>query len=335
MLSLLAPAAAASLLLMAILIWKRLTFSGHGELAVSMVFGALFFLFRADAADFAWLSPVLCLGPLACNRAVRAAFETEERPWWLEGVLVLAVSAGGYGYAGHVIWAQRIFEVASLWLFLELPVVAWRALADDLIAARRQVRLWCLAIGAGLSTAIALVSLAGQVALATDLGAAAVIVLACSAMAFGDHVVKPEAATAAKALDSRDTQVLARLRALMQDEVLYRDPNLTLSRLAQRLDVPEHRLRRVIHIGEGQRNFSTWLNDWRIAEIKGVLDDPAREETLLSLAVAAGYNSLSAFNRAFKAVEGVTPSAYRAARTAKTMANVKKTAEAASDTTTP
>lgn len=335
MLSLLAPAAAASLLLMAILIWKRLAFPGHGELALSLAFGALFFLYRADSVAFAWLQPVLCAGPLACNRAIRAGFEVGRRSPSIEGlVLVVLVASGVYGYAGHVVWAARVFDVVSLGLFFELPLVVWRGLPDDLVAARRQARLWCLAIGAGLSLLIAVASVFGHGALAVTAGAAAVILLCWGAVAFGDRVfgaVVPQP----KALDHRDSQVLRRLRGLMRDEMLYRDPNVTLSRLAQRLDVPEHRLRRVIHVGEGQRNFSAWLNGWRIGEIKAALDDPSREDSLLNLAMAAGYNSLSAFNRAFKAVEGMTPSAYRAARTAKTVASARNSPDVASDTTTP
>ena len=44
------------------------------------------------------------------------------------------------------------------------------------------------------------------------------------------------------------------------------------------------------------------------------LADPAQADTpLLQLAMDAGYNALSVFNRAFKTREGCTPSAFRAA----------------------
>lgn len=109
--------------------------------------------------------------------------------------------------------------------------------------------------------------------------------------------------------------MLRRLRQVIGE--VYTDPALTLSSLARRLDVPEHRLRRVIHLGEDQRNFSTWLNSYRISAFKARIDE---DDTILALALAVGYNSLSAFNRAFKAVEGVTPSAFRAARKANTKA---------------
>lgn len=67
----------------------------------------------------------------------------------------------------------------------------------------------------------------------------------------------------------------------------------------------EHRLRRVIHAGEGEDHFSRYLNRWRIEAFKARGHE---EASVLELALAVGYNSLSAFNRAFKASEGGTPS---------------------------
>ena len=335
MLSYLAPAAAATLLLIAILIWQRLAFPGHRELAVSLCFGALFFAYRADSPALFLLQPVLCVGPLACNRAIRATFEVAPRPLWLDGVLLaVLLGAGIYGYAAAVPWAARLFDVVALGLFIELPVVVWRGLPDDLVAARRQARLWCLGVGAGLSLAIALASLLGQADLGATVGAAAVIVLSWVTVAIGDRVYG-RAAPIDRQLDNRDAAVLRRLRGLMT-EGLYRDPGLSLSRLAQRLAIPEHQLRRVIHVGEGERNFSAYLNSLRIAEVRAALDQPSRDgDTVLTLAVAAGYNSLSAFNRAFKTAEGLTPSAYRAARTAKTTPSPRNSTDTLSETTTP
>ena len=337
MLSLLLPAAAASLVLMAMMIWKRLTFPGHGELALSLAFGALFFLYRADSITFSLLQAMLYAGPLACNRAIRAGFAVGKRSPWIDAMLLaVSLAAGLAGYGGHLVWAQRLFDLVTLGLFLELPVIVWRGMPDDLVAARRQAGLWCLGAGAALSLVIAVGSLLGQAQMSAELGAAGVLLLCWSAAVFGDRVFGAASPVRPQTLDSRDTQVLRRLRTMMGEEKLYRDPNLSLSRLAQALDVPEHRLRRIVHIGEGQGHFSTWLHNWRIHEIKAALDDPAREdETVLNLAVAAGYNSLSAFNRAFKASEGMTPSAYRQARAARIKASTRNSDDTASDTTTP
>ncbi|WP_411910534.1 helix-turn-helix domain-containing protein [Paucibacter sp. DJ1R-11] len=67
--------------------------------------------------------------------------------------------------------------------------------------------------------------------------------------------------------------------------------------------------------------------------IRAELADPAQDtETVLSLALAAGYNSLSAFNRAFKAAEGCSPSAFRAACQARLSASTPNSADTVSET---
>jgi len=321
---LLASAAAVSLLFVAVLTWRHAAFAGHRAVAVSLVFGAAFFLYRADGVAFGWLLPVVCAGPLACNTAVRAGFEARRRPSWhilLAGLVLVASGIAGYGWL-RLTWAARLFDLVSLLLFLELPLVVMAGLPDDLMAVRRQARLWGLGTGVVVSTMIAVASLLGQGHVAMMLGAALVLVVCLCIAAFGGGSTVASVQPAS-ALDVREMQVLGRLHQLMHDQAMHRDPNLTLSRLAQRLDVPEHRLRRVIHLGEGARNFNGYVNGLRLAEVRARLDDAACDATVLSLATDAGYNSLSAFNRAFKAAFGTTPTAYRAARTANTKATTR------------
>jgi AraC-like DNA-binding protein len=185
-------------------------------------------------------------------------------------------------------------------------------------------------LSAAVGATVALASFFGAAAMAVPLAAVLTCVLIFAAVAFGGQLATTLSATSQaprNPLDSREQQVLRRLREIITEA--YSDPDLTMSKLAQRLDVPEHRLRRVIHLGEGQRNFTTWLNVYRINAFKARADE---DETILTLALAAGYNSLSAFNRAFKAAEGVTPSAFRAARKAKTSAISEPTPDTPSAT---
>nr|WP_246312359.1 helix-turn-helix domain-containing protein [Aquabacterium terrae] len=98
----------------------------------------------------------------------------------------------------------------------------------------------------------------------------------------------------------------------MHDERLYRQPGLTIGALANRLAVPEYRLRRLVNQRLGQRNFNSWLNGYRIADVRAALADPAQAEVpVLTLAMDAGFTSLGPFNRAFKAETGTTPTEYR------------------------
>jgi AraC-like DNA-binding protein len=98
----------------------------------------------------------------------------------------------------------------------------------------------------------------------------------------------------------------------MAAERIYRRENLTIGTLATRLGVPEYRLRRLINQKLGYRNFNVFLNNHRIEEAKAALADPAQVEVpVITIAMDAGFQSLGPFNRAFKAMTGVTPTEYR------------------------
>jgi AraC-like DNA-binding protein len=109
-----------------------------------------------------------------------------------------------------------------------------------------------------------------------------------------------------------DTQLAALERALQIDRA-YRDTDLTVASLASRLAMPEYRLRKLIHERLQYRNFNALLHRYRIDEACELLADPARRELpILTIALTVGYNSINPFNRAFRALKGVTPSEFRA-----------------------
>lgn len=104
-----------------------------------------------------------------------------------------------------------------------------------------------------------------------------------------------------------------KLDAAMAGHV-YRESGLTIGVLAERLGVPEHRLRALINQRLGYRNFSDFLNSHRIGDAKAWLGDPARVDLpVLTLAMDLGYGSLAPFNRAFRDATGTSPSEYRRA----------------------
>ena len=98
----------------------------------------------------------------------------------------------------------------------------------------------------------------------------------------------------------------------MMDDGYYRETGLTISMLAQSLDYPEHRVRRLINGHLGYRNYSAFLNSYRIAAAMEQLADPEFARTpVLTIALDLGYASLGPFNRAFKDVAGMTPTDFR------------------------
>lgn len=97
---------------------------------------------------------------------------------------------------------------------------------------------------------------------------------------------------------------------LMQTEKSYKESELTLAGLANRLSVHPHKLSQVINTYEN-KNFYDYVNLLRIEEFKHIVHLPKnRQFTLLSLAYEAGFNSKTAFNRNFKKITGQSPSDY-------------------------
>lgn len=112
-------------------------------------------------------------------------------------------------------------------------------------------------------------------------------------------------------LSTAERVELERLKRVLAGGVLL-EPDLSLGRLAGRLGVPEHRLRRLINVGLGFRSFSAFVNEHRVDEARRRLADPNRvREQIVSIAFGVGYASLAPFNRAFRDRTGTTPSQFR------------------------
>lgn len=108
-------------------------------------------------------------------------------------------------------------------------------------------------------------------------------------------------------------QLGAALPALMLREHPYRDAELTLAALAERLGTTPHKLSEVLN-RELAQGFHDFVNGYRVSEVCARLADPGtRHLNILALGLDAGFASKSTFNQAFKKLTGQTPSAYRRA----------------------
>jgi AraC-like DNA-binding protein len=111
--------------------------------------------------------------------------------------------------------------------------------------------------------------------------------------------------------EERARRIWSRLEQLMAVESLYLDPDLELATLAERLNVNLQTLSEVLGRVAGSR-FYDYINGLRVTRAKDMLLDPARaRDSILDIALAAGFNSKSTFNKYFKQVVGQTPTAYR------------------------
>lgn len=107
-----------------------------------------------------------------------------------------------------------------------------------------------------------------------------------------------------------DAALADRLRELLDGDRVWTDPELTVEVLADRLREPTRDVSRVLgQIGGG---FHHAVGARRVAEAQRLLADEP-EATVLEVLFKAGFNSKSAFHRAFRRHTGMTPTAYRRA----------------------
>jgi len=103
---------------------------------------------------------------------------------------------------------------------------------------------------------------------------------------------------------------VATLEALVIREQPYLNPGLSLADLAELAQVPAHHLSKLINEGF-QKNFFDFINTYRVEAFRARIEQgDHHQHTILSQALEVGFNSKTAFNRAFKKHLGITPREY-------------------------
>ena len=115
--------------------------------------------------------------------------------------------------------------------------------------------------------------------------------------------------------DSRYTdrelqKYMSQIKAVIHEEELYLQPDLSLSKLSERLNIHPKVISETINRHLGQ-NFVSFINNYRIEKAKQLLKDQPHYK-IAAIAYDCGFNSLSAFNLAFKNSTSRTPSEFRA-----------------------
>lgn len=225
-----------------------------------------------------------------------------------------------------------LLHLVALALVIDLVRVGILERDDDLVEERRLIRLWLpllVALQAGqilLFELLELVSLIDSRHPALSLLNSTinlVIMLFASLTLFRtnrDLLPKTgEEQSAAPEDDlipeldlSPSEKVLHEKLAAAMNDGAYSAPGLTIAALAEQLDTPEHRLRALINNRLGHRNFSAFLNRYRISEAQRMLSSAKHVDLpILTIAMDLGYNSLPPFNRAFRELTGSSPSEFR------------------------
>jgi AraC-like DNA-binding protein len=317
--------AIALLLLYAAMMWRDRRHVAAGRYAALLALCGVAYMIE-QAPEFAhecpaWIIPIRLFsisGPALFYLWAAAQFDDDFVPnwrWWLPWFGMVAL--GGWGIATDRAIAWRSVRIAALVLVV---LGIWQALAgrgDDLVEGRRRFRLG-VALGAGLfivgcSQFGDLVGGAAPAALAAL--AFASFWLGLRAVGQRHQPVPVEESMQVRSPPTPDPEakaLLARLEQLMEQDRIYREEAFGVVALAARLGIPEYRLRRLINQRLGHRNFTSFVNGYRLAEAAAALADPGQAPVpVLTIALDAGFQSIGPFNRAFKARFGTTPSEYR------------------------
>ena len=215
------------------------------------------------------------------------------------------------------------FDIALLTFVLAGLYEAWRDMTVDLVEQRRRLRF-----GFILVTGVYLVGTLGVQIFnllldtstplpATWVNMSVVVVGSVVAAWFllqlrSESWVDPARTVPRVTLSRAETAILTQLERSLANDRIYLQSGLTIGELARNLGTGEHMLRRVINHGMGHRNFNDFLHEWRIREACDELTRPEQAgQPVLSVAMKVGYSSIGAFNRAFKARIGMTPTDYR------------------------
>jgi AraC-like DNA-binding protein len=285
---------------------------GYGLTALCVTKAAWFWLFALTLfRDDATVSA----GQLGIVASVAAAGT------WQQTVFLPAFRADAAGSLES--FAGFGFE-AMLALFVVLGLrEAWRDLEVDLVERRRRLRVGFIA-ATGAYLAVTLVVQVHNVLLDTTtpliVSRANMAIVAIASVAAAWMLLRvrrvtwlePVRSEPIVALNRGEAAVLRRLERSLEAERIYLREGLTIGSLASHIGSSEHTLRHVINRGMGYRNFNDFLHAHRIREACSELAKPEQaRRPVLEIAMKVGYGSIGAFNRAFKARIGMTPTDFR------------------------
>lgn len=121
---------------------------------------------------------------------------------------------------------------------------------------------------------------------------------------------KDYATLKADSKEKMETDLFRKIEALMENDRIYRNPDISLDSLSEMLGTNRTYISNVINKYSGM-SFSSYINAFRIKEATEIISDPSKDVVLKVLYSSIGYNSISSFYRAFQKETGCTPMVYR------------------------
>lgn len=106
-------------------------------------------------------------------------------------------------------------------------------------------------------------------------------------------------------------QIAERIRTALEQEKLYRDPDLTIDKLAEAINSQSYLVSMVIN-ERFQKSFPELVNSYRISKAREMLQSNQKQHlSVESIAYESGFNSISTFYSSFKKFCETTPAEYR------------------------
>lgn len=115
------------------------------------------------------------------------------------------------------------------------------------------------------------------------------------------------ASSTLKNLDTKE--LVAKLTALLKEQKIYKDSELSLATLANQLQISNHQLSELIN-SHHEQSFSQLIREYRVTDAKTQLIEQPKA-SVLSIGLDVGFSSQSNFYTAFKEITGETPGQFR------------------------
>ncbi len=113
---------------------------------------------------------------------------------------------------------------------------------------------------------------------------------------------------------AQDGALIERLNLELKEKELYRDPDLTLNRLARQLTIPARQISQAVNRSTGL-NVSQYINNFRISAACEMLK--TTDNSVTNVMLDAGFYTKSNFNREFRRVTGASPTEWQQGQTKK------------------
>jgi AraC-like DNA-binding protein len=103
---------------------------------------------------------------------------------------------------------------------------------------------------------------------------------------------------------------MKKIEQLMSEQEIFKDSSLSIDSLAVQVGIKRHNVSVAINRCT-QKNFNTFVNEYRIKHIIRVLSDNDRRPlSVEGVAFASGFSEPRNFYRVFKKITGLTPTEF-------------------------